>query len=415
MVLNRPKKLNSLNQSMVDKITLKLKEWMNSSEVHSVYLKGAGGKALSAGGDVAAIAVLIAERGGPGSEVATAFFQDEYIMNHLIATYPKPYIALMHGVTMGGGVGVSIHAPFRIATEKTLFAMPETDIGFFPDVGATYFLSRLDGEIGTYLALSSARLRGYETVSAGLATHYITTDKLPEFEKRLKKLAKNGESKDSFDQVNKLLEEFSSGPPQGYRYSLSGERRKLIDRAFGKSNAVDIIAELEKEGSEFSLTTVKTIRQRSPLSVQVTLRALRRGLKDGIIDALNNEFRLAERFMYHQDFVEGVTSKLVLKPPRVPVWKHSSVEEVSESEVKEMLSPKPDSKFQDIDFIDKSLNFHQYPHSYGLPSEFNINQYVNGRSQKPTQEQVISYFEAVTQHKKGVVKHITEILNRAIN
>ncbi|KAF5093826.1 hypothetical protein D0Z03_002277 [Geotrichum reessii] len=303
---------------MIDKLTPKVLEYVKNDSIKALVLKGAGGKALCAGGDVAALASGISKNGNAGSVDATTFFRDEYILVQLIATLSKPYVALMHGITMGGGVGVSVHAPFRIATEKTLFAMPETDIGFFPDVGGTYFLSRLDGEIGTYLALTSARLRGYDVVSAGIATHYIPSDRLPALEKRLAEATTESSSKNQFELVNSVLNEFEVDAPKDYKFSLAGKTRKLIDRAFGKNTIQEVVTELENDGSEFALATKDIILARSPTSVAVTLQALRRGKKIGVSEALDKEYRLSENFMYHHDFVEGVSAKLISKPARKP-------------------------------------------------------------------------------------------------
>lgn len=156
--LNRPKKLNSLNGSMARKIVPRLQEWTKSQMANVIVVKGEG-RALCAGGDVAALAQQN-QQGTEGQQASKDYFALEYKLDHLIATYPKPYVAFMDGITMGGGVGLSVHAPFRIATENTVFAMPETTIGFFPDVGASFFLPRMDGELGTYLALTSEQLKG---------------------------------------------------------------------------------------------------------------------------------------------------------------------------------------------------------------------------------------------------------------
>src|SRR5450432_185982 len=185
--LNRPKKLNSLNASMARKIIPRLREWEKSDMANIILMSGAGTKAFCAGGDVAALAQQ--NKGGvEGQKESTDYFALEYQLDHLIATYSKPYVAIMDGITMGGGVGLSVHAPFRIATERTLFAMPETTIGFFPDVGASFFLPRMPGSVGTYLALTSEKLRGVNVFYAGVATHYIHSTSLPSLERRLAEL-----------------------------------------------------------------------------------------------------------------------------------------------------------------------------------------------------------------------------------
>lgn len=394
-------------------------EWTKSDVARTIIIKGSGNKALCAGGDVAALATGIAQNKKAGSELATEFFREEYQLNQLIATYPKPYVALMNGITMGGGVGLSVHAPFRVATEKTLFAMPETDIGFFPDVGATFFLSRLDGEIGTYLALTSDRLRGYDTVYAGIATHYVPESLLPELEARLAEIISDDKviPTDPFNLVNNVLEEYSSDAPEGYRFSLSSEKRELIDRAFSKSTIEEICSELEKDGSEFGLKARETILSRSPTSLKTTLQALRQGKDIGVTEALSREYRIAEHFMHHPDFVEGVTAKLLTKPARAPKWSPATVGDVGAATVAEMLEPMADSTAAPIDFINPDVTYLEYPHQFGLPREADVQNYITGndgsdREFKVSTEEVFDHFQLKTRSKLGVNRKLTDILAR---
>lgn len=418
ITLNRPAKLNSLNQSMVDKIIPRMVEWTKSDTAQSIILKGAGNKALCAGGDVAALANDIAQNGPEGSARSTVFFKDEYTLNHLIASYPKPYIAVMNGITMGGGVGLSVHAPFRIATEKTLFAMPETDIGFFPDVGGSFFLSRLDGQIGTYLALTSARLKGYDAVAAGIATHYIPESLLPDVESRLAEVFVDSVAPiDAHSLVNSVLLEFETAAPEGYVFSLSGKARESIDAAFSNKTVEDIVAALEADGSDIAKSALKAILSRSPTAVKVTLAALRRGETLGIKDALDAEYRLAENFMYGHEFVEGVSAKLISKPARTPEWKPATLQEVTPDIVNGYISNRPDSVVQDIEFIHPENNFTKYPHTFGLPSEQQIKDYVLGndnpdREFKVSAQEVHEHFDNITRGKLGVHQKIDDIIVR---
>lgn len=414
--LNRPAKLNSLNQSMVDKITPRLAEWTKSDVAQTVVLKG-NGKALCAGGDVAALALAIKNEGEQGSAQSTTFFKDEYTLNHLIAAYPKPYISIMDGIVMGGGVGLSVHAPFRVVTEKTMFAMPETDIGFFPDVGGSFFLSRLDGEIGTYLALTSSRLKGYDVVSAGIGTHYIPQSQLESLEARLAEIFVDGKvySQDAFDLVNNVLNEFSADAPEGFQFSLSGANRELIDRAFSKSTIEAIVAELESDGSELAKSALKAINTRSPTSVKVTLAALRQGKTLGIKDALNAEYRIAENFMYGHEFAEGVIAKLIEK--REPKWEPASFEGVGSSLVAQYLTPRASSESENITFHYPDVNYLQYPHKYGLPTEQQVQDYITGndsidREFKVTTDEVFEHFDNITKSKLGIKAKIQDILER---
>ncbi|KAG5947004.1 hypothetical protein E4U59_002397 [Claviceps monticola] len=250
IILNRPKQLNSLNGSMIRKIVPRMIEWEKSAMANIVVLKGAGNRALCAGGDVAALAKLNQE-GPDGWKMSADFFALEYKLMHYIATYKKPYVALMDGVTMGGGVGLSMHAPFRIATEKTVFAMPETTIGFFPDVGASFFLPRLNGAMGTYLALTSDRLIGPNVFYSGIATHYLHSSSLPDLEAHLAELRfrDDDEMPKKLAVINNTLEEFCTGLPYDQPIRPRGEVRKVIDRCFNKNNVADIIAALKEEAT----------------------------------------------------------------------------------------------------------------------------------------------------------------------
>ncbi|KAH1297009.1 hypothetical protein KXX11_007572, partial [Aspergillus fumigatus] len=248
--LNRPKKLNSLNGSMARKILPRLKEWEKSQLANIVMLSGAGTKALCAGGDVASLA-LQNEQGPEGQQKSTDFFGLEYRLDHIIATYTKPFISVMDGITMGGGVGLSVHAPFRIATERTVFAMPETTIGFFPDVGGSFFLPRLDGEIGTYLALTSERLNGVQALYAGIATHYFHSSVLSNLTARLAELVFRDHASlaERLDLVNKTMAEFSVGlpPVEQEPIQLAGSLRSAIDRCFKHNTVEEIFRALEQE------------------------------------------------------------------------------------------------------------------------------------------------------------------------
>jgi enoyl-CoA hydratase/carnithine racemase len=231
VTLNRPKALNSLTTRMVESILSLLRHWESSDIVAAVLVKGAGGKAFCAGGDVKAIAQL--GRSGDTS-AAQRFFRSEYRMNAAIAAFPKPYIAIIDGITMGGGAGVSVHGPIRIATEKTLFAMPECAIGLFPDIGGSYFLPRLPGAVGMYLGLTGARLKGVDVLHAGIATHYVPSALLPEVEKSLEGL---GSAATSLHKINEVLNDFQRQEPlpDGTLPSM----RDDIDAIFGGQCSVE--------------------------------------------------------------------------------------------------------------------------------------------------------------------------------
>ncbi|KAL9067963.1 MAG: hypothetical protein Q9157_006648, partial [Trypethelium eluteriae] len=337
--LNRPKKLNSLNGSMARKIIPRLKEWEKSQMANVVIIKGAG-RAFCAGGDVAALAQQNTQ-GPKGQEESTEYFSLEYRLDHLVATYSKPYVAFMDGITMGGGVGLSVHAPFRIATEKTVFAMPETTIGFFPDVGGTFFLPRLDGQIGTYLALTSEQLKGPNVFYNGIATHYIDSTSLPDLEARLAELhfRDTASLPDRLSIINATISEFSTGIPRDTPLQLTGAIRTAIDTVFSPAHSPtlpSILSSLDALTSDttagptvqdWASKTRATILERSPTSLLVALRAMREGARWSVAEAFQREHRIAARFMRHPDFVEGVSARLIRKPAERPRWRPERIEE----------------------------------------------------------------------------------------
>ncbi|KAK0752055.1 crotonase [Schizothecium vesticola] len=336
MELHRPEKLNALNLSMINKIEARLLEWSKSDMANVIVMKGAGDRAFCAGGDVATLAEYN-KAGETGASIE--YFRREYQLDHLIATYSKPYVAFMDGITMGGGVGLSMHAPFRIATERTLFAMPETTIGFFPDVGASYFLPRLPGAVGTYLALTSERLTGANVFYAGLASHYLHSTSLPALESRLAELrfADYDPLPARLAAVNHTIEEFSTGLPHDQPILLGGLLRAAIDRTFSPPTIPAIVSALEAESAPdnphgsaaaaWAQRTLATLRERSPTSLHVTRKQMQLGARWDLETAFRREHQMAARFMRRSDFVEGVDARLVTKPPREPVWDPPSLDD----------------------------------------------------------------------------------------
>lgn len=400
---------------MIEKIIPRLAEWTKSDVAQTVLLKGSG-KALCAGADVSTLALGIREKGEQGSIEATQFFKNQYTLDHLISAYPKPYVAFMDGIVMGGGAGLAVHAPFRVVTENTRFAMPEPSIGLFPDVGTTFFLSRLDGQIGTYLSLTSQNLKGYDVVSAGVGTHYVPQSQLESLEARLAEIFVDGKvySQDSFDLVNNVLNEFAVDAPEGYSFSLTGKNRELIDRAFSKDTVEAIVAELEADGSELAKSAIKAINTSSPTSVKVSLAALRQSKNLGIKDAINTEYRIVENFVHGNEFAEGVIAKLVEK--RDPKWEPASLEGVSSSIVAQHLTPRT-SETESIEFHYPDVNYLQYPHKFGLPTEQQIQDYITGndspeREFKVTVGEVYEHFDHITKSKLGLKRKVQEVLQR---
>ncbi|RAH46407.1 mitochondrial 37S ribosomal protein mS47 [Aspergillus brunneoviolaceus CBS 621.78] len=404
--LNRPEKLNALNRSMVDKITPRLEEYKKSQLANVIMVAGAGDKAMCAGGDVVDLAEQNRES-EDGPERSSEFFASEYKLDHLIATYPKPFISVMDGITMGGGVGLSAHAPFRIATERTIFAMPETNIGFFPDVGASFFLPRLDGELGTYLALTSEQLRGPQVLFAGIATHYLHSSMLGKLTQRLSELVFQDYATlpERLDLVNSTIAEFSTGLPESTTVDLGGAKREAIDRCFGHNTVEGIIEALQQANTSWAEQTLKTLAKRSPTSLKVALRQMRVGKQWSISEAFQREAHIASQFMRHPDFNEGVRALLVRK--RKPMWQPASLEEVTTDMVDRFFTlPEGESRLELLSEHD----YNDYPYNYGLPTEASIRRYVRGELSK--KDDPIEHFVGLTGGKPGVREKVTEVLQR---
>jgi enoyl-CoA hydratase len=315
--LNRPKALNALDLGMIRAVTAALREWSENPLVHAVVIEGEGERAFCAGGDIRAIRQMHLE--GRKDEVET-FFREEYALNLLIATYPKPYVALVDGICMGGGIGLSVHGTARVASEHALFAMPETAIGFFPDVGTTYVLPRLPGALGTYIALTGARVQGADAVHAGLATHFVPRGKLADLSAAL-----------AHDGVAALgvhaapLPDFPLAP-----------YRAVIDHAFAADSLPEIIARLEQEGGAFARETVETLWTMSPSSLVWSLHLLRQGAKRTLADCLQAELRATRTVTAGPEFIEGVRAMVVDKD-RAPKWQPARIEEVDRAAAEAMV------------------------------------------------------------------------------
>ncbi|XP_010404817.2 3-hydroxyisobutyryl-CoA hydrolase, mitochondrial isoform X2 [Corvus cornix cornix] len=330
ITLNRPKALNALNLSMIQQIYPQIKTWEQDPETFLIIIKGTGGKAFCAGGDIRAIT----EAGKVGDELSQDFFRGEYRLNNAIGTCKKPYVALIDGITMGGGVGVSVHGHFRVATEKTLFAMPETAIGLFPDVGGGYFLPRLSGKIGYYLALTGCRLKGRDVLKAGIATHFVESEKLPALEKDL--IALKSPSK---EKIADLLNSYHM------KCTVDQEKEFVLDEHMEKINSIfsansmeEIVKKLKQDGSPFAMKQLETINKMSPTSLKLTLRQLREGASMSLQEVLRMEYRLSQACMKGHDFYEGVRAVLIDKD-QSPKWNPAALEEVSDEFVDNCFKP----------------------------------------------------------------------------
>ncbi|KAF3910831.1 hypothetical protein ABW20_dc0104733 [Dactylellina cionopaga] len=416
IMLNRPKKLNALTGSMAGKILPRLLEWQKSDMANVIIIKGAGDRAFCAGGDVNVLASQNKLAGAEGQAASLDYFGLEYKLDNLIARLTKPYVAFMDGITMGGGVGLSLHGHFRIATERTLFSMPETTIGFFPDVGASFFLPRLDGYLGTYLALTSDRLKGVQTYWAGVATHYIHSSSLEDLQARLSELTFNDydDLPIRLELVNSTIEEFVTELPQNEPFVLGGETREAIDRY----NTVDeILQALEAEDTEWSRATIKMLRERSPTSVRVALLEMRYGAAWSINTAFMREYHMARKFMDHDnhpDFVEGVEKQLG-KPKQTPVWNPPSFEETSDAQALSYF--KIESGVKGLELLTQvgEADYVNYPHGWiGLPTENAVKILLQQGNGKKTVEELMAAVLKQWDGKVGAQAKLEDIIRRRV-
>jgi len=324
ITLNRPKALHALNRAMCEAMTEALLAWREDDTVKSVLIDHSGERGFCAGGDIR----MIAESGAGDAVEAKAFFLTEYRLNHLMFEYPKPITAIVDGVVMGGGVGISEPAEVRIATERTTYAMPETGIGLFPDVGGGWFLSRLPGETGTWLALTGARLKAADTVFLGIHSHYLPTDALEAFRAILAV-----DPAHPADVADGLEADPGEAPVEAHV--------EAIDRLFAFDTVEEIFAALEADGSEWALAQLAVLGAKSPQSMKVTLRQLRIGRTlESFADNMAMEYRLGGRVVRTHDFQEGVRSVIVDKD-NTPRWSPSGLPQVSDAEVDALFAPLP--------------------------------------------------------------------------
>lgn len=321
--LDRPKAIHALTIDMVHLMTAALLAWRNDPAVGAVLIDHSEGRGFCAGGDISYLRNSALNDGG---ESGRKFFHDEYQLNHLLMTYGKPVVAFMDGITMGGGVGLSGPATYRVATEATRFAMPETGIGLFPDVGGGWFLSRLKGRIGQYLALTGARFDGAECVWAGLATHYIPAENLADVKARI---AADPAA------IATILREASAVPPE----PKIAAHAKDIERLFASDRYEDILAALTADGSDFAEATLATLATKSPQTCKVALRQLATSLT--LPDFAANmvmEYRIAARVLVLPDFAEGVRAVIVDKD-NAPQWSPATPEGVTDDLLDAIFAP----------------------------------------------------------------------------
>ena len=325
--LNRPAAIHALNLDMCEGMIGALQGWASQKAVEAIIIDHSEGRGFCAGGDIR----MLAESGAKDGKAARAFFRTEYQLNHLLFEYAKPVVAFMDGITMGGGVGISQPAKFRVATENTRFAMPETGIGLFPDVGGGWYLSRIGGRVGQFLALTGARLDGAECLELGLATHYLPSANLEEAKDRISK---------NPDRIGGILGDLSVTPPKA-RIAANLDK---INKLFASDIYEEILAALEAEGSDWAMTERDTLGTKSPQTCKVALRQLKEGAAMPDFAAeMRQEYAIGSRVVAMHDFLEGVRA-LIVDKDNAPVWSPATPEDMSEDMLDAIFAPLPKAK-----------------------------------------------------------------------
>ncbi|MBR0557963.1 enoyl-CoA hydratase/isomerase family protein [Ciceribacter sp. L1K23] len=336
ITLNRPRALNSLNLEMVHIMDAAFDDFEADPAIAAILITGAGERGLCAGGDIR----MVHESGKAGDGQGLRFWWAEYRMNARIPHLSKPYVAFMDGIVMGGGVGVSAHGSHRIATERLKLAMPETGIGFFPDVGATWLLTRKGGELGTYLGLTGEIIGAADAILAGLADFCVASDRLPELRGVLAALSPDS----GRVEVDEVMLRFATDPGT----PTLTEHVDLIDRAFGFDTIEDILAALNREPGEFAAKTRERLLTRSPTSLKITLRMLRLGRASASLEeCINREFAGSAAILDLPDFYEGVRAAVIDKD-RNPRWSPDRIEAVAETDLKPFFVAHPDPPFPQV-------------------------------------------------------------------
>ena len=322
--LNRPRPIHALTLDMCRRMTAALDQWSDDPAVELVLLDHAQGRGFCAGGDVRAAA----ESGKGDGVYARSFFHDEYQLNHQMFTYRKPIVAVMDGITMGGGAGIADPARYRVATDRTVYAMPETGIGLFPDVGGGWYLSRLPGRTGVFLGLTGARLDGAECLALGIATDYVPSEAIEEIKAAI--IARPGD-------VEAILDRASVAPPTARIL----DNRERIDRLFASDRLEDIFAALDADGGDWAVKERGTLATKSPQALKLTLRLIAEGASKGdFAEEMALEFAMVTRVSRRHDFIEGIRALLVDKDNN-PRWDPPTAEAVSDQMIDELMAPLP--------------------------------------------------------------------------
>lgn len=323
ITLNRPTALNSLTLDMVRALTVSLRAWRDDSRIGAVLVKGSSERAYCAGGDIRFFHQKGSATATGGAALVEDFFTEEYALNHLVHTYPKPYVALMDGVVMGGGMGIAQAGPqarVRVVTERTKMAMPETGIGLFPDVGGGWFLSRAPGQLGAYLGVTGEVIGAADAIHAGLADLFVPGSELGALEQAL---ADDGDARAA---ARAFGERFT--PLADASQSRLAQHRAAIDRHFAHDSVAAIMDSLASDNSEFAAKTLATMGKRSPLMMSVTLEQIRRAAQMGIADCLRMERTMVRRCFENGEVLEGVRA-LAIDKDHAPKWKPATLSGVS--------------------------------------------------------------------------------------
>ena len=333
VTINNVKALNALDWEMVRALQKQLITWAAENAIKAVLIKSAGDKAFCAGGDIR----WLYENAKADPAGASEFFRDEYTTNALIYHFPKPYVALIDGITMGGGVGLSVHGDFRVAGDRTLFAMPETAIGLFPDVGGGHFLPHLKDGLGLYYALTGARAKAADCMAAGIATHYTRSDRYVALESALLS-APLGENVHA--DIEAVLDEHANDPG----FAGVNDIRGAINKYFGRVNSLEgLFAALSDASEEFPAGVLKTLSRMSPTSMKLTLEQLKRGHELDFDENMKMEFRMVRRVMERHDFFEGVRAQIIEKD-RNPNWQPTDITDVSDDDIAQYFEPLGDEE-----------------------------------------------------------------------
>lgn len=332
--LNRPQALNALTLDMVLNFYRQLTDWEGRDDIKAVMVRGEGERAFCAGGDIRWLSTTAKEN----PATACQFFHEEYRNNALIYRFAKPYVAFIDGIVMGGGVGISVHGDFRVAGDNTMFAMPETGIGLFPDVGGGHFMPRLHDGLGLYFALTGARAKAADCMAAGIATHYTHTDRHDEIVTSLLRLEL---SENAHGDIETVLDAYAKDPG----HAPINDLRRDISAHFAHPDTYEEIIKSLADGGEFAAATLSTLSKMSPTSLMLTFEQMKRGHKLDFNDVMRMEYRIVSRIMHGHDFFEGVRAQIIDKD-RMPKWSPGKIDEIDTIKIAEYFDDLGDQELK---------------------------------------------------------------------